>query len=66
MEDKDKWFYLAIAVVVITAWFFRWEITSNSGVEGNSALVFYKLNRITGSTYICIAYDCYKNEAAEL
>ncbi|MDA8602582.1 hypothetical protein N9L89_07285 [Gammaproteobacteria bacterium] len=29
---KDKWFYLAIAVVVLTAWMFRWE-TGGIGVQ---------------------------------
>ena len=52
--------------ILIAAWMFRWEVTPSSGVEGNAAGVFFKLNRITGSSYICIAYDCYKNEAAEL
>jgi hypothetical protein len=52
--------------ILIAAWMFRWEITPSSAVTGNPAAVFFKLNRITGSTYICVTYNCYKNEAAEL
>lgn len=43
---------LAIVVAVLLAggWFFRWEVTPISGVEG--AARAYMLNRWTGTIYI--------------
>ena len=50
---SDRHFYLAIAVIVTTAWMFRFQIVPSSGVDGRDATTHFKLNRFTGSTYIC-------------
>jgi len=55
MKDKDKWFYLAIAAVVLTACLFRWEVTVP---EGNSGNVHYKLDRLTGTYLACNRGRC--------
>ena len=54
---KDKWFYLAIAVVVLTAWMFRWEITS----QGNLKFQHFKHDRWTGITYNCASFTYDEN-----
>lgn len=59
---SDRLFYLAIAVIVTTAWMMRWQIIPSSGTEGNEALVHFKLDRFTGSAYFCGGYGCYKSE----
>lgn len=48
MKD-NKWFYLAIAVVVLTAWMFRWEVTP----QHISGFQHFKHDRWTGITYNC-------------
>lgn len=50
---SDRHFYLAIAVIVITAWMFRFQIVPSSGADGREAGIHLKLNRFTGSTYYC-------------
>ena len=59
---SDRHFYLAIAVIVITAWMLRWEITS----QGNLNFQHFKHDRWTGITYNCAynvrqEYDTYFN-----
>ena len=49
---KDKWFYLAIAVVVLTAWMLRWGIIDATGPG-----VSHKLDRWTGTSYVCRLYN---------
>jgi hypothetical protein len=56
---KDKWFYLAIAALVITAFMFRWEIKPDGG-----AGIHFKLDRFTGNSFLC-GYDCRKMEVRE-
>lgn len=60
---KDKWFYLAIAALVITAFMFRWEIKPSSGTDG-SAGIHFKLDRFTGNSSLC-GLDCKKMEVRE-
>lgn len=64
---KDKWFYLAIAVVVLTAWMFRWEITPlGDGQEQYAEWTFWiKLDRLTGNTYLCMNIGCTSHELFE-
>ena len=50
---SDRHFYLAIAVIVITAWMFRFQIVPSSGADGRDSWTHFKLNRFTGSTYLC-------------
>jgi hypothetical protein len=50
---KDKWFYLAIAVVVITAWMLRWEITLIGAEERTQVVEAWKLDKWTGRLEQC-------------
>ena len=56
MED-NKWFYLAIAAVVLTAWLFRWEVTINGSSSG-AGYQHYKLDRLTGTYLVCNRERC--------
>ena len=55
---SDRNFYLGIAVVVITAWMFRWQVIPSSGTEGGASMVHFKLDRFTGISYTCIPGSC--------
>jgi hypothetical protein len=54
---SDRHFYLAIAVIVITAWMLRWEITS----QGNLNFQHFKHDRWTGITYNCASFTSDEN-----
>lgn len=58
MEDKDKWFYLAVAAVVLTAWLFRWEVTVPEGRASSAGFTHYKLDRLTGTYLACNRGRC--------
>ena len=59
---SDRHFYLAIAVAVLTAWMFRWEITGSPSADIPAATVHFKLDRFTGSSYFCPPTGCVKTE----
>ena len=61
---SDRHFYLAIAVVVITAWMFRWEVTSSNGTAG-AAVIHFKIDRLTGTSYTCGRGWCEENEISD-
>lgn len=54
---SDRKFYLGIAVVVITAWMFRWQVIPSSGAD-NAAALSFKIDRFNGITYYCAADNC--------
>ena len=64
---SDRHFYLAIAVVVIAAWMFRWEVTPMVNGKGEYAEWIYwvKLDRLTGNTYLCMNIGCTSHELFE-
>lgn len=50
MNLKEKiWLFIVVAVLLASAWFFRWEVTSVAGGEGGGRA--YMLNRWTGAIY---------------
>ena len=64
-EMSDRLFFLAITIVFLTAWMFRWEITPSSGVDVPAAAVYLKLDRFTGNHYYCMAGSCDKYGASK-
>jgi hypothetical protein len=50
---SDRHFYLVIAVIVITAWMFRFQIVPSSETDSRDSWAHLKLDRFTGSTYWC-------------
>jgi len=50
---RDRNFYLVIAVIVITAWMFRFQIVPGSRTDSRDSWTHFKLDRFTGSTYLC-------------
>ena len=63
MED-NKWFYLAIAALVITAFMFRWEITAGSGAD-TASIIHFKIDRYTGTSYTCGRGWCEVDETSD-
>jgi len=51
---------LLIAVFVF-AFMFRWEIESSGSVT-NAGVIYYKLDRWTGSSYVCDRFTCNETE----
>ena len=64
---KDKWFYLAIAVAVLTAWMFRWQVTPivNGKGEYERWIYWVKQDRLTGNSYLCMNIDCIRHYNTE-
>jgi hypothetical protein len=57
---SDRNFYLGIAVLVTTAWMFRWQVIPSSATETVASMVHFKLDRFTGISYVCRAEFCSK------
>ena len=54
-----------LGIVFLFAWMFRWDIAPSSGTDDNAAIAF-KLDRWTGTSYVCIGVDgCIKHEVRE-
>jgi hypothetical protein len=47
MDCKKNWFYLAVACVVLSVWYFRYELIPLP--VGDAVGPIYKLDRLTGS-----------------
>ena len=47
--------------IFVAAWMTRWEVTASSGT-GNAAFVHFKLDRFTGTSYLCRAGECVRME----
>lgn len=43
----------AAILLLVLAWFFRWEVVPVQGIAA-----FYKVNRWTGTTYLCRVSAC--------
>jgi hypothetical protein len=51
-----------LGIVFLFAWMFRWDMEANNQGDG----VSHKLDRWTGTSYICIGLNgCYKQELNE-
>lgn len=61
---NNKSFYLAITVVIVTAWMLRWEVTAGSGTD-NLAIIHFKLDRFTGTSYTCFRDACMVDETSD-
>jgi hypothetical protein len=61
---SDRHFYLAIAVVVIATWMLRWDITPSSGTD-NLAVLHFKVDRLTGTSYTCGKGWCEESEISD-
>lgn len=57
---SDTNFYLGIAVVVTTAWMFRRQVIPSSATETVASMVYFKLDRFTGISYVCRSNSCSK------
>ena len=54
-----------LGIVFLFAWMFRWDIAPSSGTDDNAAIAF-KLDRWTGTSYVCIGVDgCIKHDVRE-
>ena len=61
MTLSNRTFIIATGAVVITAWMFRWEITPSSGT-GPQAAIYFKLDRLTGTSYHCSISTCIESD----
>jgi hypothetical protein len=54
-----------LGIVFLFAWMFRWDIAPSSGTDDNAGIAF-KLDRWTGTSYVCIGVGrCIKHEVRE-
>lgn len=58
---KDKWFLLAVACAIVSAWMLRWDFQLQHGTDGTPAV--YSINRFTGEIVLIVGIE--KHEVKE-
>ena len=53
--------------IVAAVWLFRWDIEAGTGTQGASGTLHFKLDRFTGTSYVCSIqnYSCFKINKVE-
>ena len=58
----DKIAGVLLIAVFVFAFMFRWDIEAGSGVDGNDIYRSHKLDRWTGTSYVCDGFACIPND----
>lgn len=57
---NNRWFYLAVATVLVAAWMMRWDIYTQHRNEGFGRV--YLVDRLTGTVWSLYGQDMIKTK----